>query len=92
MDRRLYDLHLRAGQISGREKTCGKKTAYQTEEQALLAAAAHNRWAARRHDVEPYPCAFCQQWHIGGIMPVEVLEAIVAGTKGNETATGHGGV
>jgi hypothetical protein len=78
MDQRLYDLHLRAGLISGREKTCGKKTPYDTEALAQKAADAHNRWKERKHDVEPYPCAFCQQWHIGGIMPLELLEAMAA--------------
>jgi hypothetical protein len=76
MDPRLYQLHLHAGRLSCEEKTCGKKTRYLTEEQALAAAANHNRWKERRHDVEPYPCAFCNQWHIGGIMPVALLESM----------------
>ncbi len=78
MDQRLYDLHLQAGQLSGREKTCGKKAPYASEALAEQAAEAHNRWKERKHDVEPYPCAFCHQWHIGGIMPLSLLEAIAA--------------
>jgi hypothetical protein len=80
VDQRLHDLHLRAGQLSGREKTCGRKTPYASEGLALAAAEAHNRWQERKHDVEPYPCAFCQQWHIGGIMPLSLLEAMAAST------------
>jgi hypothetical protein len=75
MDTRIYELHLRAGQICGKEKTCEGKTAFQTEEVAQRASNAHNRWEKRRHDVEAYPCAFCEQWHIGRIMFVEELQA-----------------
>ena len=74
MDQHLHDLHLKAGRVAGQEKTCGKKAAYASEEAATRAAAAHNRWDKRRHDVEPYPCAFCQQWHVGNIMPRSLLE------------------
>lgn len=78
MEQSLYDLHINAGQKAGEEKTCGKKTRYATEETATKAAQSHNKWEKRRHDVEPYPCAFCQQWHVGGIMPREVLEKFLA--------------
>ncbi len=76
MDSRLYDLHLQAGRLSGEAKTCGRKARYLSEEIALAAASSHNLWKERRHDVEPYPCAFCGQWHIGGIMPIALLEAM----------------
>lgn len=77
MDERISSLHLEAGRLSGQEKTCGKKNAYLTEELAQKAANSHNKWDKRRHDVEPYPCYFCKQWHIGNIMPVALLEQIV---------------
>jgi hypothetical protein len=83
VDQRLHDLHLRAGEMSGREKTCGKKTPYPSETLARKAAEAHNRWKDRRRNVEPYPCAYCQQWHIGGTMPVQLLEAMVASSVGS---------
>ena len=76
MDEKIKQLHLNAGQIAGREKTCGKKNSFETEEKAQKAADSHNRWKERRHDVEPYPCFFCQKWHIGNIMPLELLEAM----------------
>ncbi len=75
MDAEIAKLHIAAGLKSGQEKTCGKKTAFADEASAQKAAGAHNRWEKRRHDVEPYPCAFCQKWHIGGIMPIEVLRS-----------------
>lgn len=77
MDKILYDLHLLAGKRVGEAKTCGKKVKYPNEEAGIKAAASHNKWEKRHHDVEPYPCAFCCQWHIGQIMPVELLNQIV---------------
>jgi hypothetical protein len=74
MDSRIHQLHLQAGKKAGEERTCGSKNAFETEENAQKASDAHNKWKERRHDVEPYPCAFCHKWHIGKIMPVEVLE------------------
>lgn len=78
MDAELHQLHLTAGLKCGEQKTCGKKTKYENEEKAAKAAANHNRWKERRHDVEPYPCLFCSQWHVGNIMTVELLREIVA--------------
>ena len=78
MDERIQQLHLIAGRAAGIEKTCGKKNKFVTLEAASKAAESHNRWKDRRHDVEPYPCAFCLQWHIGNIMPVTLLEQIAA--------------
>ncbi len=76
MDKEIYDLHLIAGQKSGQDKTCGKKNKYEDEQAANKAASSHNKWKNRRHDVEPYPCCFCHQWHIGNIMPIELLRSI----------------
>jgi hypothetical protein len=76
MDPIVYQLHIRAGLASGAERTCGKKQKFKTEADATRASDAHNRWDKRKHDVEPYPCAFCSEWHIGGVMPLEVLTAM----------------
>lgn len=76
MNDEVYNLHLRAGELSGVERTCGKKNSFLTEEAAQKAANAHNRWDKRKHDVEPYPCFFCKTWHIGNIMPIERLRSI----------------
>jgi len=79
MDTEIYNLHLEAGRKAGVERTCGKKARHPDEEQARKAAEAHNRWDKRHHDVEPYPCAFCGQWHIGRVMPVDVLRKFASG-------------
>ncbi len=77
MDQELYNLHLEAGRRVGEAKTCGKKVKFADEAAAVKAAASHNKWVKRHHDVEPYPCAFCAQWHIGQIMPIELLKQII---------------
>lgn len=76
MEERIKQLHIATGKLAGVEKTCGKKNSFDTEEEAQKAANAHNKWKERRHDVEPYPCAFCEKWHIGNIMPLELLESM----------------
>ena len=80
MSPELHELHLQAGKLAGVEKTCGSKRSFSTEENAEKAALHHNQWKGRKHDVEPYPCYFCKQWHIGGIMPLEVLQKFVQST------------
>jgi hypothetical protein len=77
MTEEIHKLHMEAGQICGKQKTCGKKHAYADEETATRGAAAHNRWEKRSHDVEPYPCAFCSSWHVGGIITEKQLRQIV---------------
>jgi hypothetical protein len=79
MDAEIHGLHLEAGRKAGIERTCGKRIKYADETTAGKAAASLNRSPKKRHDVEPYPCAFCNQWHIGGIMPVEILRKFAAG-------------
>lgn len=79
MDANKYELHIQAGKICGEEKTCGKKNAFNNEEAAQKASNHHNKWEGRNHDVEPYPCAFCNKWHIGNIMSEQVLLDIIKG-------------
>lgn len=76
MNEQLYQLHLIVAQKVGQSRSCGKKTGFSTEEKAERAANAHNAWAGRRHNVEPYPCPFCKNWHIGRVMPMEILQVI----------------
>lgn len=77
MDSDISALHLEVGRICGEERTCGTKIQHETLENAERAADAHNKWRKKRHDVQPYPCHFCKQWHIGGVMTVEDLERII---------------
>jgi hypothetical protein len=51
----LHALHVAAGLRAGRERTCGKKTGYGSEEAAY---AAMNK-PGSTNVVEAYPCAFC---------------------------------
>ena len=81
MNAELYRLHLEVGRRMGEGSACGKKNRYETEEEGMAASEAHNRWDKRRSDVETYPCAFCDQWHIGKIMPVELLKSIIGRDK-----------
>jgi len=79
MDAEIQKLHLEAGRKSGIERTCGKKVKYVDETAAQKGADSLNRSPKKRRDVEPYPCAFCSQWHIGGVMPLEVLRKVAEG-------------
>lgn len=73
MDNQLYKLHLAAGQKAGIERTCGKKVKYSSEERALRAAEEMNNRPTTRNILEPYPCYFCNEWHIGKAMSLEFL-------------------
>ena len=77
MNEYIKKLHLEVGRKCGKDSTCGKKQAFKTEEKAIKAADHHNNWREKKNDVEPYPCFFCEMWHIGKIMPTEVLENIL---------------
>jgi hypothetical protein len=79
MKEKIYNLHIESSKIVGREKACGKKQAYPSEEVASERAFAYNAWKNRRHDVEAYPCYFCNMWHIGKIMSTKVIRCIIKG-------------
>jgi hypothetical protein len=74
MDPRIHDLHIKAGTLAGLERTCGVKQRYPTEEHAQRASDAMNKKPTTRKELEPYPCAFCHQWHVGRKMSLEELE------------------
>ena len=76
MNEQLYQLHLKVAQKVGESRSCGKKTCFLNEEKVQRAADAHNIWEGRQHDVEAYPCPFCNQWHIGRVMSMEILQVI----------------
>ena len=53
---------------------CGKKIDYKSEESATRAALSMN--AKQRegyHELEAYPCFYCNGWHIGRKMPEEEM-------------------
>ncbi|KKR00235.1 MAG: hypothetical protein UT24_C0015G0043 [Candidatus Woesebacteria bacterium GW2011_GWB1_39_12] len=74
MEKKLFKLHFRAAKFLGSEKVCRNKIKHPTEEKALRAMMHHNEWDGREHDVEIYPCPFCNQWHLGGIWPTDNIE------------------
>ena len=65
-------MHLRMGEASGRDATCGKKVDYRREEAAVLAARVMTGKHGR--DLEGYPCFWCHGWHIGRMMTKEERE------------------
>ena len=65
-------MHLDAGRRYGRESTCGKKVDYKSEESAARAAEAMSAKADK--PLEPYPCFWCDGWHIGRKMAQAELE------------------
>jgi hypothetical protein len=69
----VHDLHILAGRAAGVDRTCGKKIAYLSEPSATEAAAAMNARPTTRKRLEPYPCAFCGNWHIGREMSLDEL-------------------
>jgi hypothetical protein len=65
-------MHLKAGKVYGRESTCGKKMNFHTEETATKVAP---RLSVRfGHQMEAYPCFWCEGWHIGREMTDEERE------------------
>lgn len=75
MDERTRAIHLAAGEAFGRDNTCGRKVRHPTEERAISASRAMNRSPKSHHEVEPYPCFFCGEWHTGRAMtPAEYAQ------------------
>jgi hypothetical protein len=79
MDPKTHELHLAAGRAYGRDATCGKKVDYKSESTADRAAQAMNKFAKTRHELEAYPCAWCEGWHIGRAMTQEELMQVQLG-------------
>jgi hypothetical protein len=77
MDEDIQKLHIQAGLVIGKEKTCGKKINYLTEDQAAESVEKMNSKASTRNTLEAYPCAFCQGWHIGREMSRSELESYI---------------
>lgn len=74
MDAETVAMHLRAGKAYGEEATCGSKVKHLSEDVASRMAASLNRRVNKTHDVEPYPCFWCQNWHVGRTMTPEEVE------------------
>ena len=77
MDDELRALHLNAGRKAGEARTCGTKIRYPTLESAQRAAESMNAKPNTKNTLEPYPCPFCEQWHIGREMKIDELRSYV---------------
>jgi hypothetical protein len=77
MDEDLQKLHIEAGRLCGKDKTCGDKINYITEATAIQAAERMNKKPNTRNILEGYPCAFCNGWHIGRKMTRSELESYI---------------
>lgn len=64
MDAETYKFHIESGRRAGKDRTCGKKVDWKSEERATQTAEKMSLKYDR--DMEAYPCAFCNGWHIGG--------------------------
>ena len=73
MENKVYNLHLKAGFQAGKDRTCGKKIDYGSESTALKAVFKISEKGKNRHFLEPYPCVFCEGWHIGRKMSLKEL-------------------
>lgn len=73
MEKEIYDLHINAGFICGKEHTCGNKINYGSEETATKSAEKMS--IKYQKEMEAYPCAFCNGWHIGRKMSIEELKS-----------------
>lgn len=71
MDDVLYEKHIRAGLVAGRDRTCGKKVDFKSEATAVKVAVKLS--AKYGEEKEGYPCAFCAGWHVGRKMSEEEL-------------------
>lgn len=67
-------MHFRAGKAYGEERTCGNKVRYSYEATAGKAAASMNKRTYKTHDLESYPCIWCDKWHIGRELTPEEME------------------
>lgn len=77
MSNELVSLHYDAAFRAGREKSCGNKVDHRTYERALVASYRLNDSGHARHEVEPYPCPFCQGWHVGNKMSEEEFQELL---------------
>jgi hypothetical protein len=68
--------HQVAGRVCGRDATCGTKVDYKSEATAAKVADKLNAKGNRRNVLEPYPCYFCEGYHIGRKMSEDELLAL----------------
>lgn len=60
----------------GKEKSCGNKIRHDFFHQASAHAHGHNKAKKMQKKVEPYPCYYCNGWHVGGLFGKEEFERL----------------
>jgi len=77
---KLYRLHIPAGIARGKKRTCRNKINYYTIETAQKAAINISKKLGK--ELEPYPCAFCEEgWHIGRKMSLKELSNLAGNNE-----------
>lgn len=76
MDAETKQLHLDVSRLCGKNSACGNKIDYQSE--ATAQRSADVMLARGSKNLEPYPCYWCNGWHIGGTMTVEELKGMLS--------------
>lgn len=76
----LKEIHLKVGSLMNRDGVCGKKINYRSEESAVRASNSMNKKTEREgyHELEPYPCYYCNGWHIGRKMSIEEMKKYIS--------------
>lgn len=76
MNRETQDFHLYVGKAYGRDSTCGPpdkpKIDYKGFERARSVALVLT--AKFGSPLEPYPCYWCDGWHVGRALTIEEID------------------
>ena len=67
----LDDLYFKVGLIKGIDVTCSNKVSYETGKSAFKNAKKLSN--KLDENIGIYPCAFCKKWHVGNLIPKEIL-------------------
>ena len=65
MDKQEFDDYIVAARNVGMYKACHQRLQYKDENTAQEAADFSNEIELLRTKIKPYPCPFCNEWHIG---------------------------
>lgn len=71
MEQELDDLYFKVGLIKGIDVTCSNKVSYETGKSAFKNAKKLSN--KLDENIGIYPCAFCKKWHVGNLIPKEIL-------------------
>jgi hypothetical protein len=52
-----------------RVKSCTGKKRYRSESEAMAMISTQQEYGEEMHEIRPYRCDFCKQWHLGHRIP-----------------------